>query len=134
MHPRFATANSLTHEIIAGAIEVHRAIGPGVLESIYEWCLTKKLELRGFDVRNQKSVVVTYKEFQREDALKFDLLISDCVLIEIKAVDAIHPIHKAQLLSYMKLLEVPLGLLINFNVLKLTDGVSRLILPGANQE
>jgi GxxExxY protein len=70
----------------------------------------------------------------REEPLKFDLLVEGCVLVEVKAVEKVHPIHKAQLLSYMKLLDVPLGLLINFHVLKLTDGVSRLILPGANQE
>lgn len=133
MHPLFSKASGLTHEIIAAAIEVHKDKGPGLLESIYEWCLTKELELRGFAVRNQKSVVIRYKGFEREDPLKFDVLVENCVLVEVKAVEAIHPIHKAQLLSYMKLLDVPLGLLINFNVLKLTDGVSRLILPGANQ-
>ncbi len=81
---------------------------------------------------NQKKVVIHYKHFEREDPLKFDVLVNDCVFVEVKSEEAIHPIHKAQLLSYMKLLDVPLGLLINFNVEKLTDGVSRLILPGAN--
>ncbi len=133
MYPLFSKASGLTHEIIAAAIEVHKDKGPGLLESIYEWCLTKELELRGLAVRNQKSVVIRYKGFEREDPLKFDVLVENCVLAEVKAVEAIHPIHKAQLLSYMKLLDVPLGLLINFNVPKLTDGVSRLILPGANQ-
>ena len=133
MHPLYSKASELTHEIIAAAIEVHKDKGPGLLESIYEWCLTKELELRGFAVRNQKCVVIRYKGFEREDPLKFDVLVENGVLVEVKAVEAIHPIHKAQLLSYMKLLDVPLGLLINFNVLKLTDGVSRLILPGANQ-
>ncbi len=133
MHPLFSKSSGLTHEIIAAAIEVHKDKGPGLLESIYEWCLTKELELRGFAVRNQKSVVIRYKGFEREDPLKFDVLVENCVLVEVKAVETIHPINKAQLLSYMKLLDVPLGLLINFNVPKLTDGVSRLILPGANQ-
>lgn len=132
MHPRFEQASSITHDGIASAIDVHKAMGPGLLESIYEWALTKELELRGYSVRNQKSVVITYKEFKREDPLKFDLFVNDCLLVEVKSVEIVHPIHKAQLLSYMKLLDVPLGLLINFNVLKLTDGVSRLILPGAN--
>ena len=76
-------------------------------------------------VRNQRKVVIRYKEFEREDPLKFDVLVNDCVFIEVKSVESIHPIHKAQLLSYMKLLDVPLGLLIDFNVEKLTDGVSR---------
>ncbi|GIW98904.1 MAG: hypothetical protein KatS3mg111_2237 [Pirellulaceae bacterium] len=133
MHPKFMTASQLTREIIGAAIEVHKDKGPGLLESIYEWCLTKELELRGHKVRNQKKVVVSYKDFEREDPLQFDLLVNDSVLVEVKAVEAVHPIHKAQLLSYMKLLGVPLGLLINFHVMKLTDGVSRLILPGANK-
>jgi GxxExxY protein len=134
MHPKFAQAAGITHHVIAAAIEVHRDKGPGLLESIYEWCLTKELELNGYNVRNQRSVTITYKQFQREEPLKFDVLVADCLLVEVKAVDLVHPIHKAQLLSYMKLLEIPLGLLINFNVLKLVDGVSRLILPGANLE
>ena len=69
---------------------------------------------------------------QREEPLKYDILVEKCLFVEVKAVEAVHPIHKAQLLSYMKLLDIPLGLVINFNVLKLTDGLSRLILPGAN--
>ncbi len=124
----------MTHDVINAAIEVHCAMGPGLLESIYEWCLTKELELRRYSVRNQRTVEIRYKEFQREEPLKFDLLVADCLLVEVKAVEAVNPIHKAQLLSYMKLLDIPLGLIINFNVLKLTDGVSRLILPGANLE
>ncbi len=123
----------MTHDIIGAAIEVHKDKGPGLLESIYEWCLTKELELRGYQVRNQKKVTIHYKGFEREDPLQFDVLVNDCILVEVKAVETVHPIHKAQLLSYMKLLDVPLGLLINFHVMKLTDGVSRLILPGANE-
>jgi len=122
----------MTQDIIGAAIEVHKDKGPGLLESIYEWCLIKELELRGHRVRDQKKVVVHYKQFQREESLQFDVLVNDCVLVEVKAVEVVHPIHKAQLLSYMKLLDIPLGLLINFHVMKLTDGVSRLILPGAN--
>ncbi|MEQ1903306.1 MAG: GxxExxY protein [Pirellulaceae bacterium] len=132
MHPKFSQANGMTHDVINAAIEVHRTMGPGLLESIYEWCLTKELELRRYSVRNQRTVEIRYKEFQREELLKFDLLVADCLLVEVKAVEAVNPIHKAQLLSYMKLLDMPLGLMINFNVLKLVDGVSRLILPGAN--
>lgn len=134
MHPLYPKASTLTHDIIAAAIEVHKDKGPGLLESIYEWCLTKELELRGYLVCSQQSVVVRYKGFEREDPLKFDVLVEGCVLVEVKAVEVVHPIHKAKLLSYMKLLDVPLGLLINFHATKLTDGVSRLILPGANLE
>ena len=133
MHPLYSKASGLTHEIIAAAIEVHKDKGPGLLESIYEWCLIKELEMRGLAVRNQKSVIIRYKGFEKEEPLKFDVLVEECVQVEIKAVETVHPIHKAQLLGYMKLLDVPLGLLINFNVAKLPDGVSRLILPGANQ-
>jgi GxxExxY protein len=134
MHILFAQASELTHEVIGAAIEVHKDKGPGLLESIYEWCLTMELELRGYRVQNQDQVIVRYKQFQRQYPLRFDLLVDRCLFIEVKAADEIHPINKAQLLSYMKLLDIPLGLIINFNELKLTDGVSRLILPGANLE
>ena len=127
MHPLFKRASELTETIIGAAIEVHRDKGPGLIESIYEWCLTKEFELRGLPCVNQKLVMIEYKGFTREEPLRFDML------VEAKAVEKILPIHKAQLLSYMKLLDVPIGLLINFHELKLTDGVHRLILPGANQ-
>jgi GxxExxY protein len=132
MHPLFQKASGLTETIIAAAIEVHRDKGPGLIESIYEWCMLKELGLRGLTCANQKSVVIHYKEFTREEPLRFDLLVEGCVLVEAKAVDKILPIHKAQLLSYMKLLDVPLGLLVNFHEMKVTDGISRLILPGTN--
>jgi GxxExxY protein len=134
MHPLFAQASGLTHVVIGAAIEVHKDKGPGLLESIYEWCLTMELELRGHRVQNQDQVIIRYKQFQRLDQLRFDLLIDRCLLVEVKAVETVRPIHQAQLLSYMKLLEIPLGLIINFHVVKLTDGLSRLILPGANLE
>ena len=133
MHPLFEKASGLTETIIAAAIEVHRDKGPGLIESIYEWCLLKELGLCSLSCVSQKSVVIEYKGFKREEPLRFDLLVEGCVLVEAKAVERILPIHKAQLLSYMKLLSVPLGLLINFHEMKLADGVSRLILPGANQ-
>jgi GxxExxY protein len=132
MHPLFAQASGLTHDVIGAAIEVHKDKGPGLLESIYEWCLTVELELRGHRVQNQDQVIVRYKHFQRQYPLRFDLLVDHCLFVEVKAAEDVHPINKAQLLSYMKLLNIPLGLIINFNELKLTDGVSRLIIPGAN--
>ena len=122
----------LTAAIIAAAIEVHRDKGPGLIESIYEWCLLHELGLRGLACVSQKSVLIHYKGFTREEPLRFDVLVEGCVLVEAKAVEKILPIHKAQLLSYMKLVDVPLGLLINFHEMKVTDGISRLILPGAN--
>ena len=133
MHPLFEKASGLTESIIAAAIEVHRDKGPGLIESIYEWCLTKEFELRELRCLSQKIVVITYKSFSREEPLRFDMLVEDCVLVEAKAVEKILPIHKAQLLSYMKLLDIPIGLLINFHEMKLTDGVHRLILSGANR-
>ena len=132
MHVLFGSANDKTHDVIGSAIEVHKDKGPGLLESIYEWCLTMELESRGHFVQNQDNVIVRYKQFEREYPLRFDLLVDKCLIVEIKSVETVQPINKAQLLSYMKLLNIPLGLIINFNVLKLTDGISRLILPGAN--
>ena len=132
MHPLFRKADGLTETIIAAAIEVHRDKGPGLVESIYEWCLLCEFDLRHLKTTNQKLVAVSYKEFTREEPLRFDLLVEGCVLIEAQAVERLLPIHKAQLLSYMKLLNIPVGLLINFNESRLVDGISRLLLPGAN--
>jgi GxxExxY protein len=133
MHPLFSQASGMTQAIIGAAIEVHRDKGPGLIESIYEWCLTKELSLRNLDSVSQKVVKIHYKGFVREEPLRFDVLVNECVLVEAKSVERVLPVHRAQLLSYMKLLDVPLGLLINFNVAKLTDGVSQLILPGADR-
>src|SRR5262245_32264904 len=109
MHPSFEKATGLTENIIGAAIEVHRDKGPGLIESIYEWCLTKELDLRGLATLCQKLVLVEYKGFTREEPLRFDLLVAGCVLVEAKAVQEILPIHKAQLLSYLKLLNIPIG-------------------------
>lgn len=118
--------------IIGAAIEVHRDKGPELIESIYEWCLSKELDLRNLSYVNQKPVEITYKGFIKKEDLRLDILVEDCLLVEAKSVAKILPIHKAQLLSYMKLLNIPVGLLINFNEMKVIDGVHRLILPGAN--
>ena len=134
MHPLFTKASELTETIIAAAIEVHRHKGPGLIESIYEWCFLKELELQGLLCTSQKVVVIEYKGFTREEPLRFDVMVENCLLVEAKAVQQVLPIHKAQLLSYMKLLNLPLGLLINFHEMKLTNGVYRLILPGANRQ
>jgi GxxExxY protein len=133
VHSLFEQASRLTESVIGAAIEVHRDKGPGLIESIYEWCMTKELELRGLSCVTQRVVVVEYKGFTREEPLRCDLLVEGCVLLELKAVKEVLPIHKAQLLSYLKLLNIPLGLLINFHELKLVDGIHRLMLPGANQ-
>ena len=133
MHPLFEKASGLTETIIAAAIEVHRDKGPGLIQSIYEWCLTKELGLRMLNCVSQMTVLIEYKGFTPEEPLRFDMLVEGCVLVEAKAVEKILPIHKAQLLSYMKLLNIPLGLLINFHEIRVTDGINRLILPGAGQ-
>ena len=133
MHRLLTQVSEVTRDVIGSAIEVHCEKGPALLESIYEWCLRMELGLRGYQVKSQESVVVHWKHFRKEYPLRFDLLINDCLLVELKAVEAVNPIHKAQLLSYMKLVDIPLELIIHFNEQKLVDGVSRLILPGANR-
>ena len=132
MHPLFLKADKLSYEIIGAAIEVHRLKGPGLIESIYEKCLCRELDLRKISCVNQKTVLIEYKGYTFEEPLRFDLLVENCVLVELKSVEQVLPVHKAQLLSYMKLLDIPLGLLINFHEPKLTDGISRL-LPGAGR-
>ncbi|MCE9545475.1 MAG: GxxExxY protein [Planctomycetia bacterium] len=132
MHPKFLKADLLSKEVIGAAIEVHRIVGPGLLESIYEKCLIRELELRGHQAFSQKHASLDYKGLILTDELKFDLLIDDCLLVEVKAVEDVHPVHKAQLLSYMKLLDIPIGLLLNFHELRLIDGISRMLLRDAD--
>lgn len=131
MHPLYEKADKLSREVIGGAIEVHRDKGPGLIESIYERCLIHELSLRKLQSVNQKAVRVEYKGLVFEEPLRFDLLVEGCLLLELKAVQEVLPIHKAQLLSYMKLLDIPVGLLINFHEMKLVNGVHRMILTGA---
>ena len=133
MHVRFSQGSELTGSIISAAIEVHRTLGPGLLESIYHWALAQELAIRELRFSSEQRVRIEYKGQVRDEPLRYDLLVEDCVLVEVKAVDAIHGVHKAQLLTYMKLLNVPLGLILNFHQEKLVDGVARLILPGANR-
>lgn len=133
MHPLFQKADELSREAIGAAIEVHRLTGPGLLESIYEKCLLRELSLRSLSAANQQLVKIEYKGFVFEEQLRFDVLVQNCLLLEIKSVQEVLPIHKAQVLSYMKLLNVPIGLVMNFHEMKLVEGISRLMLPGANQ-
>ena len=132
MHPLFQKADKLSHTAIGAAIEVHRLKGPGLLESIYEKCMMRELELRGLAAVNQRLVRIEYKGLVFEEPLRFDVLLEDCLLLELKSVREILPAHKAQLLSYMKLLDIPVGLIFNFHEVKLADGIVRMILPGAN--
>jgi GxxExxY protein len=133
VHKLYAKADALSKEVIGAAIEVHRVMGPGLIESVYEKCLQRELELRGLRVAKQMAVTVEYKGLVFEDNLRCDLLVEDCLLVELKAVETLHPVNKAQLLSYMRLLDVPVGLLINFHETLLKRGVHRLYLPGANR-
>jgi GxxExxY protein len=119
--------NHTTHEIIGAAIEIHRALGPGLLESAYDKCLSRELILRSVPFLRQVALPVEYKGAQLDCAYRVDFVISD-VVVEIKSVVAIEPVHEAQLLTYMKLGGWNLGLLINFNVAVLKRGIRRFIL------
>jgi GxxExxY protein len=132
MHPLYQKADGLSRKVIGAAIEVHRHKGPGLIESIYERCFLRELALRSIAATTQKIVRVEYKGLVFDEPLRFDLLVEDCLLLELKAVESLHPSSKAQLFSYMKLLDVPVGLLINFHELVLKNGIFRMILPGAN--
>ena len=132
MHPLFQKADQLSHAAIGAAIEVHRLKGPGLLESIYGKCMMRELELRGLAAVNQQLVSIEPKGLVFEKPLRFDVLVEGCLLLELKCLQEVLPIHKAQLLSYMKVLNVPVGWIINFHELKLADGIVRMILPGAN--
>ena len=131
MHPLYEKADRLSSEVIGAAIEVHRNKGPGLIESIYERCLLRELELHSIPAMTQKIVRVEYKGLVFDEPLRFDLLVDDCLLVELKAVEVLHPYSKAQLFSYMKLLDIPIGLLINFHEPVLKNGICRMILPGA---
>ena len=134
MHPKFEKADRLSREAIGAAIEVHRILGPGLLETIYEKCLICEFELRSIPILTQQHVQIEYKGTSFTEPLKFDLLVDGILLLEIKAVEKVLPIHKAQLLSYMKLLNVPLGLVLNFHEIKLVDGISRMVLQDPKPE
>jgi GxxExxY protein len=120
--------NLVTGNIIDAAIKVHTALGPGLLESAYEACLELELHRRDMKAFTQVLLPVCYQGITVELGYRVDLLVEDIVIVELKAVEAIHPIHAAQLLSYMKLSGIGLGLLLNFNVLHLKDGIRRFIL------
>jgi len=119
--------NKLTDAIIKSAIEVHKFLGPGLLESAYEACLVYELREQGFLVEEQKPVPVLYKNVQLDCGYRLDLLVNHKVLVELKSVDALVPIHQAQVLSYLKLSGIKVGLLINFNVKLLKSGIQRII-------
>lgn len=119
--------NQVSEEIIGAAIEVHRALGPGLLESAYEACLKYELEKRGLTVMSQVGLPVIYDGIKIDLGYRLDLLVEDSVVVELKAVNKMTAVHEAQLLSYLKLSGKNLGLLINFNVILLKDGIKRRI-------
>jgi GxxExxY protein len=119
--------NRITEKIIGAAIEVHRELGPGLLESAYETCLSFELAERGLGVDRQKPLPIVYKGIRLDAGYRLDLLVEENVVVEIKAVEELAPIHQAQLLSYLKLSGCKIGLLINFNVPVLKNGIKRII-------
>ncbi|NEP11380.1 MAG: GxxExxY protein [Symploca sp. SIO1A3] len=120
-------ANRLSNIIIGGAIAVHRELGPGLLESAYEACLKYELSQQGLQVESQVPQSVTYRGISLDCGYRLDLLVEDLVIVELKAVESLQPIHSAQLLTYLKLKQRWLGLLINFNVPILRQGIKRLV-------
>lgn len=117
----------IAHEVIGAAIEVHRLLGPGFLERIYERAMVHELGLRGLVVQAQREIVVPYKDILI-CGQQLDLLVGERVIVELKVVDKLHPIHEAQILSYLKATGLRLGLLLNFNVNRMTEGLKRFVL------
>lgn len=120
--------NKITEQVIGCAIDVHKQLGPGLLESAYEECLFYELNNKELNVKKQLALPLVYKEVRLDVGYRIDLMVEDKVILEIKSVDAIADIHKAQLMTYMKLANIKLGLLINFNVTRLKDGIVRWII------
>jgi GxxExxY protein len=122
------TTNEITEATIDAAIEVHRALGPGLLESAYVQCLCHELHLRGIPFACEQPLAVTYKGLRLDCGYRVDLIVADAVVVEVKVVDRIAPVHEAQLLTYLRLGGWKVGLLINFNVAVLRDGIRRRVL------
>jgi GxxExxY protein len=120
--------NDLTHEIIGAAIEVHRSLGPGLLESAYEECLAREFTIRGISFERQKPLPVIYKEVRVEAGYRVDFLVSGRIVVELKATEALAPIHDAIVLTYLRMSGCRIGLLINFNCAVVKGGIKRLVL------
>lgn len=116
-----------TYQIIGAAIKVHRKLGPGVLESAYEACLAYELEKMGFTVERQKAVPLFYEDVKLECGFRADLVVNGIAVVELKCKEVLHPVDEAQLLSHLRLLNLPIGLLINFHVVLLRDGIRRFV-------
>lgn len=122
-----AAYKALTERIIGAAIEVHRKLGPGLLESAYRECFARELLLRNISFERERAIPLVYKDVHLECGYRLDFLIENCVVVEVKSVDALAPIHEAQLITYLSLGGWSLGLLVNFNVLLLKDGIRRRV-------
>lgn len=121
------TENEISSKIIGAAIEVHKQLGPGLLESSYENCLAYELKQMGLVVKQQQALPIIYKEIKLDAGYRIDLIVENKVIVEIKSVDALADIHTAQILTYLKLKDLKLGLLINFNTVKVVDGIKRVV-------
>ncbi len=119
--------NDISGKIIGAAIEVHKKLGPGLLESAYEECLCCEMQLRGIEFKRQVPLSLNYKGIVLDCGYRLDLLVEDKVIVELKSIEGLEPIHEAQMLTYLKLRNAWLGLIINFNVIMLKDGVRRLV-------
>ena len=119
--------NAITEQIIGAAMDVHRVIGPGLLESAYEACLAFELRARGFRVEQQKPLPVVYKQVKLDCGYRLDMVVNDLVIVEIKAVEKLNAVHEAQLLSYLRLLNCRVGLLLNFHCTMLKHGIRRVV-------
>ncbi|MBW6514643.1 MAG: GxxExxY protein [Candidatus Syntrophosphaera sp.] len=124
MHDELAL-NELTHNIIGACIEVHRALGPGLLEKLYQDCFCHELDIRGINYERKPKINFNYKDLPVTIDLRADIIVEGQVVVELKSVKDLHPVYEAQLLSYLKLTGKPIGLLVNFNVLLLKDGIIR---------
>ena len=133
-HRDFEALEGLTGTCIGAAMDVHRVLGPGLLESAYASCLTHELRRRGLGVERERPVPLVYGEVTLECAYRLDIIVEETVIIEVKALEQVLPLHKAQLLSYLRLSGCPVGLLLNFNVTSLSRGIHRVVsshcLPG----
>jgi GxxExxY protein len=119
--------NDISRKIIGAAIEVHKHLGPGLLESAYEECLCCELDLRGIEFKRQVPLPLSYKGLNLDCGYRLDLLVEEKIIVELKTVEAIVPIHEAQMLTYLKVRDMRVGLIINFNVRLLVDGIKRLV-------
>jgi len=121
------TKIDITHDVIAAAIAIHRKLGPGLLESVYESCLAYELDKAGFRVERQKAVPLVYEAIKLDCGFRADLVVDGKLVVELKCKECLHPVDEAQLLSHLRLLNLPIGLLINFHVVLLKDGIKRMV-------